>query len=228
MRVKGPRGQGPYIYTSFEPEKGIFTLRLRCTPLVGPEAVTCGAASRWRALRALCIPDVVYSGCVACCPVWRAARCRCAWRVPAWCSQCCAPLRNGCPAGKANGARREASPRPCRVLSPATRRHKGAPLLRSESLSSETREQPWLEQLSWHPRAWVFHGFLSQEECEHLIKQARETSSSRATVHAHAARLRAAQARPELTKSSVVDNVSGKSVDSECVHCVQPRGRMSG
>ena len=49
------------------------------------------------------------------------------------------------------------------------------------------REQPWLEQLSWHPRSWLYHGFLSSEECEYLIEQARAAASGRTHVsHAHA------------------------------------------
>ncbi|EFJ44873.1 hypothetical protein VOLCADRAFT_82641 [Volvox carteri f. nagariensis] len=47
--------------------------------------------------------------------------------------------------------------------------------------------------LSWSPRAFLLKGFLSDEECEHII----------------------AKAKPRMVKSSVVDNASGKSVDSE-------------
>lgn len=49
-----------------------------------------------------------------------------------------------------------------------------------------------VEQVSWKPRAFVYHNFLTDEECEHLK----------------------ALARLRLTKSTVVDNQSGKSVDS--------------
>jgi hypothetical protein len=49
-----------------------------------------------------------------------------------------------------------------------------------------------VEQVSWRPRAFVFHNFLSDEECEHLK----------------------ALARKRLTKSTVVDNKTGKSMDS--------------
>ena len=114
------------------------------------------------------------------CPAWRAARCRCASHAPALRSRCCVPPRNGCPAGKANGACREASRRPCQMLSPATRRHKGTPLLRSEPLSSETREQPWLEQLSWHPRAFPRHGYCSC--CPHMLNACAIHSASRRRV----------------------------------------------
>uniref|UniRef100_A0A7S3QKD7 procollagen-proline 4-dioxygenase n=1 Tax=Dunaliella tertiolecta TaxID=3047 RepID=A0A7S3QKD7_DUNTE len=47
--------------------------------------------------------------------------------------------------------------------------------------------------LSWSPRAFLLKGFLSDEECDHLI----------------------AQAQPSMQKSSVVDNETGKSVDSQ-------------
>ncbi len=42
------------------------------------------------------------------------------------------------------------------------------------------------------PRAFVYHNFLSEEECDHLM----------------------GLAKGRLTKSSVVDNDTGKSVDS--------------
>ncbi|KAK9805139.1 hypothetical protein WJX72_001482 [[Myrmecia] bisecta] len=47
-------------------------------------------------------------------------------------------------------------------------------------------------EVSWRPRAFLFKNFLSDEECDHLINLAR----------------------PSMTKSTVVDNVTGKSVDS--------------
>ncbi|KAJ8774962.1 hypothetical protein K2173_019966 [Erythroxylum novogranatense] len=48
-------------------------------------------------------------------------------------------------------------------------------------------------QLSWRPRAFLYRGFLSDAECDHLIKLARD----------------------KLMKSMVADNESGKSVESE-------------
>lgn len=47
--------------------------------------------------------------------------------------------------------------------------------------------------VSWAPRAWLYHGFLSAAECKHLIDLAR----------------------PTLTKSTVVDTATGKSVPSQ-------------
>nr|2JIJ_A Chain A, PROLYL-4 HYDROXYLASE [Chlamydomonas reinhardtii]2JIJ_B Chain B, PROLYL-4 HYDROXYLASE [Chlamydomonas reinhardtii]2JIJ_C Chain C, PROLYL-4 HYDROXYLASE [Chlamydomonas reinhardtii] len=47
--------------------------------------------------------------------------------------------------------------------------------------------------LSWSPRAFLLKNFLSDEECDYIVEKAR----------------------PKMVKSSVVDNESGKSVDSE-------------
>ncbi|GLU01986.1 hypothetical protein SLE2022_192600 [Rubroshorea leprosula] len=48
-------------------------------------------------------------------------------------------------------------------------------------------------QLSWRPRAFIYKGFLSPEECDHLIDLAKD----------------------KLQKSMVADNDSGESVESE-------------
>ncbi|XP_021737888.1 probable prolyl 4-hydroxylase 7 isoform X1 [Chenopodium quinoa] len=48
-------------------------------------------------------------------------------------------------------------------------------------------------QLSWHPRAFLYKGFLTHEECDHLIQLAKD----------------------KLEKSMVADNESGKSIPSE-------------
>ncbi|KAJ9700151.1 hypothetical protein PVL29_005804 [Vitis rotundifolia] len=50
-----------------------------------------------------------------------------------------------------------------------------------------------VRQISWKPRAFVYEGFLSEEECDHLISLAKS----------------------ELKRSAVADNVSGKSKLSE-------------
>ncbi|XP_021747811.1 probable prolyl 4-hydroxylase 10 [Chenopodium quinoa] len=57
---------------------------------------------------------------------------------------------------------------------------------------SKERDQQWVELLSWEPRAFVYHNFLSKEECEYLIKLAS----------------------PRMEKSLVVDEQTGKSKDS--------------
>ncbi|XP_010554021.1 PREDICTED: probable prolyl 4-hydroxylase 7 [Tarenaya hassleriana] len=48
-------------------------------------------------------------------------------------------------------------------------------------------------QLSWRPRAFLYKGFLSDEECDHLVTLAKD----------------------KLEKSMVADNDSGESVESE-------------
>ncbi|XP_044506975.1 probable prolyl 4-hydroxylase 7 [Mangifera indica] len=48
-------------------------------------------------------------------------------------------------------------------------------------------------QLSWSPRAFIYRGFLTDEECDHLINLAKD----------------------KLEKSMVADNESGKSIESE-------------
>ncbi|KAL4278921.1 hypothetical protein GQ457_03G037870 [Hibiscus cannabinus] len=54
------------------------------------------------------------------------------------------------------------------------------------------RGEQWTEVLSWEPRAFIYHNFLSKEECEHLINIAK----------------------PRMAKSTVVDSKTGKSKDS--------------
>ncbi|XP_010539828.1 PREDICTED: probable prolyl 4-hydroxylase 3 isoform X1 [Tarenaya hassleriana] len=56
----------------------------------------------------------------------------------------------------------------------------------------EKRGEQYTEVLSWEPRAFVYHNFLSKEECEYLIDLAK----------------------PRMVKSSVVDSKTGKSKDS--------------
>ncbi|THU65763.1 hypothetical protein C4D60_Mb05t07060 [Musa balbisiana] len=55
----------------------------------------------------------------------------------------------------------------------------------------ETGEQ-WTEVLSWEPRAFLYHNFLSKEECKYLIDLAK----------------------PYMKKSTVVDSTTGRSTDS--------------
>ncbi|XP_022855457.1 probable prolyl 4-hydroxylase 3 isoform X1 [Olea europaea var. sylvestris] len=54
------------------------------------------------------------------------------------------------------------------------------------------RGEQWTEMLSWEPRAFIYHNFLSKEECVHLIDLAK----------------------PHMAKSVVVDSKTGKSKDS--------------
>uniref|UniRef100_A0A803NKT5 procollagen-proline 4-dioxygenase n=1 Tax=Cannabis sativa TaxID=3483 RepID=A0A803NKT5_CANSA len=54
------------------------------------------------------------------------------------------------------------------------------------------RREQWTEVLSWEPRAFLYHNFLSKEECEYLISIAK----------------------PHMVKSTVVDSKTGRSKDS--------------
>eukprot|EP01025_Chloroclados_australasicus_P011082 TRINITY_DN14802_c0_g1_i2.p1 TRINITY_DN14802_c0_g1~~TRINITY_DN14802_c0_g1_i2.p1 ORF type:complete len:200 (+),score=10.12 TRINITY_DN14802_c0_g1_i2:50-601(+) len=45
----------------------------------------------------------------------------------------------------------------------------------------EKLEQPWIETVSWTPRSFVYHNFLSEEECAHIIRLAT-TQLKRSTV----------------------------------------------
>uniref|UniRef100_A0A5B7AKR6 procollagen-proline 4-dioxygenase n=2 Tax=Davidia involucrata TaxID=16924 RepID=A0A5B7AKR6_DAVIN len=54
------------------------------------------------------------------------------------------------------------------------------------------RGEQWTEVLSWEPRAFIYHNFLSKEECMHLISLAK----------------------PHMVKSTVVDSKTGQSKDS--------------
>ncbi|XP_030950817.1 probable prolyl 4-hydroxylase 3 [Quercus lobata] len=61
---------------------------------------------------------------------------------------------------------------------------------RSEGLGE--RKEQWTEILSWEPRAFIYHNFLSKEECEYMISLAK----------------------PHMKKSTVVDSKTGRSKDS--------------
>ncbi|KAL6970339.1 putative prolyl 4-hydroxylase 4 [Sarracenia purpurea var. burkii] len=62
-----------------------------------------------------------------------------------------------------------------------------------ESSSSSVINPSKAKQVSWKPRAFVYEGFLTDEECSHLVSLAKA----------------------ELKRSAVADNVSGKSKLSE-------------
>ncbi|KAH9739878.1 putative prolyl 4-hydroxylase 7 [Citrus sinensis] len=59
--------------------------------------------------------------------------------------------------------------------------------------TSTTFDPSRVTQLSWNPRAFIYKGFLSDEECDHLIDLAKD----------------------KLETSMVADNESGKSIASE-------------
>lgn len=50
-----------------------------------------------------------------------------------------------------------------------------------------------IEQVSWAPRAYLYHNFLTSAECDYMIQKAT----------------------PKMQKSTVVDNRTGKSIDSQ-------------
>ncbi|GLT34394.1 hypothetical protein SLA2020_089120 [Shorea laevis] len=54
------------------------------------------------------------------------------------------------------------------------------------------RGEQWTELLSWEPRAFLYHNFLSKEECEYLINLAK----------------------PHMARSAVIDNNTGGSKES--------------
>ncbi|GER38785.1 2-oxoglutarate (2OG) and Fe(II)-dependent oxygenase superfamily protein [Striga asiatica] len=66
---------------------------------------------------------------------------------------------------------------------------KGEGLRKSEGEGLGKRGEQWTEVLSWEPRAFLYHNFLSKEECEYLISLAK----------------------PHMVKSSVVDSKTGKN-----------------
>ncbi|KAL5713968.1 procollagen-proline 4-dioxygenase [Ranunculus cassubicifolius] len=65
-------------------------------------------------------------------------------------------------------------------------------VLRDTVESDGEKFQRWTEILSWEPRAFIYHNFLSKDECEHLIDLAK----------------------PHMEKSTVVDSETGRSKDS--------------
>ncbi|CAN6440343.1 unnamed protein product [Victoria cruziana] len=67
------------------------------------------------------------------------------------------------------------------------------PTDKDQSGSSSGFDPTRVTQLTWHPRAFLYKGFLPDEECDHLIKLVRS----------------------KLQKSMVADNVSGKSIPSQ-------------
>ncbi|KAK7266262.1 hypothetical protein RIF29_18904 [Crotalaria pallida] len=65
--------------------------------------------------------------------------------------------------------------------------------LKRDVPSSVKFDPTHVTQLSWNPRAFVYKGFLSEDECDHLINLAKD----------------------KMEKSMVADNDSGKSIASE-------------
>lgn len=62
----------------------------------------------------------------------------------------------------------------CRKIGLETKKTKVKPIHGHENENSSVRFDPSrVVQLSWHPRAFLYNGFLSDEECEHLISLAQ-------------------------------------------------------
>ncbi|XP_031262683.1 probable prolyl 4-hydroxylase 10 [Pistacia vera] len=59
-------------------------------------------------------------------------------------------------------------------------------------VENDGKGEQWVEVISWEPRAFVYHNFLTEEECKYLINLAK----------------------PHMQKSTVVDSATGKSTDS--------------
>ena len=77
---------------------------------------------------------------------------------------------------------------------------------KGEEYAREDRERgTWMELISWRPRAYVIHNFMSPEECVALVKTAR----------------------PFMARSTVVDSVTGESkvdpIRTRCVRLAAPR-----
>eukprot|EP00240_Pyramimonas_obovata_P015431 CAMPEP_0118956870 /NCGR_PEP_ID=MMETSP1169-20130426/61806_1 /TAXON_ID=36882 /ORGANISM="Pyramimonas obovata, Strain CCMP722" /LENGTH=282 /DNA_ID=CAMNT_0006904919 /DNA_START=186 /DNA_END=1031 /DNA_ORIENTATION=+ len=54
--------------------------------------------------------------------------------------------------------------------------HTETPSTMMHRLSNEEKERgAWVEQLSWRPRAYLFHKFMTEEECDHITTVAKRT-----------------------------------------------------
>ncbi|GAQ88739.1 Oxoglutarate/iron-dependent oxygenase [Klebsormidium nitens] len=112
--------------------------------------------------------------------------------------------------------------------------HQTSKQLQADTIQQVVSKSSWhvdptkVEHLSWKPRAWVYHGFLTDEECDHLVELARGNLEQSVVVDdktgggivnegrtSSGMFLRKAQARDKLQKSTVADSTSGESVPSE-------------
>ncbi|KAI8533812.1 hypothetical protein RHMOL_Rhmol10G0038400 [Rhododendron molle] len=73
------------------------------------------------------------------------------------------------------------------------KRPQGSVLRLTTGVSFAPFDPTRVTQISWRPRAFIYKGFLTDEECDHLIHLAKD----------------------KLEKSMVADNNSGKSIESE-------------
>ena len=65
----------------------------------------------------------------------------------------------------------------------------GAPTAGDTYSVEDAERGTWMELLSWKPRAFAIHNFMTKQECDDLI----------------------AIAKPMVTRSTVVDSVTGES-----------------
>lgn len=55
----------------------------------------------------------------------------------------------------------------------------------SNNVAVPSGPQPgaWIETMSWKPRAFVYHGLLSEQECDHIIALATPSMQRSSVVH---------------------------------------------
>ena len=54
--------------------------------------------------------------------------------------------------------------------------------------TGDDSRRPWVEVLSWKPRAYLYHNFLTHEECDHIIKASiRGQQGAAGSLHGAAA-----------------------------------------
>lgn len=54
-----------------------------------------------------------------------------------------------------------------------------------EPAATNDTKKPWIQTISWQPRAFVYHNFLSDEECAHIIKLAAPQMKRSTVVGSH-------------------------------------------
>lgn len=55
-----------------------------------------------------------------------------------------------------------------------------------QALNRTARDNvPWVETIAWSPRAFIYHNFLTLEECDHLIEigSKRVSASGACMIH---------------------------------------------
>ncbi len=85
-------------------------------------------------------------------------------------------------------------------------------LMRHTLMQEEWRGE--VIHLSWAPRAFLLKGFLSDEECDHLIKLVSCRVAADGEWKRGNKLIPFPKGEPSLTKSAVAESKTGKSVDS--------------